>query len=208
MGPSRIRFVYFDLGKVIVDFDVEKMCRQMAEVVGTSPEFVHHLLYGEDLQRRYELGLITTDEFYEEFCARCGTRPDSDKLLDAACNIFTLNVNIVPIICRLSLVRFPLGLLSNTCEVHWVYLQRRFRGIMELFRVGCTSYQCHSMKPEIAIFRRAAQFAGCPPEEIFFVDDNEANVKGAQAAGFHASLYNGPQCLARELQSLGIPLVY
>lgn len=208
MKVPPIRFVYFDLGKVIVDFDVDKMCRQMADVAGVLPDDIRRVLYQEGLQRQYELGLLTTEGFYEEFCRRLQTRPDPEKLLEAACDIFTLNVQVVPIVCRLALVRFPIGLLSNTCEAHWLYLHRRYRGVMELFRTGCASYQCHAMKPDAQIFWRAAELAGCDPEEIFFVDDNPTNVNGAIAVGFRGMVYCGPRALAENLEGLGVPLVY
>ncbi|MCS7237946.1 MAG: HAD family phosphatase [Thermoguttaceae bacterium] len=206
--PGPVRFVYFDLGKVIVDFDVSRMCRQMAEVAGVSAELVHEALYGEGLQRQYELGLISTEEFYESFCRRIGACPRPEELLHAACDIFSLNLSVVPIVCRLALMRFPIGLLSNTCEAHWQYINRRYRGVAELFRLGCASYQVHAMKPDPEIFRRAAQLAGCPPEEIFFVDDHEPNVRGAQAVGFQAVVFQGAESLADELRARGISVDY
>ena len=199
-----IRFIYFDLGKVLVDFDIERMCRQMAEVAGTTAEVIHRILYEGGLQRRYELGLVTTQQFYELLCQELGARPDPEKLLEAACDIFSLNVAIVPVVTRLAAMRFPIGVLSNTCEVHWEYIHRRYRGVMELFSVGCASYQCHAMKPDPQIFRYAAELADCSPEEIFFVDDHPPNVAGAQAVGFQAVCFCGVDSLLRELEIRGI----
>lgn len=207
MGEA-IRFVYFDLGKVIVDFDVWRMCRQMAEVAEVSPEFVHQALYEGGLQRQYELGQITTEEFYQHFCRKIGRYPRREDLLEAACDIFTLNVRVLPVVCRLALIRVPLGLLSNTCEVHWQYIRKRYCGVMKLFSVGCASYQVHAMKPEPAIFEHAAKLAGCLPQEIFFVDDHEPNVIGAQAAGFQAVVYKGSELLAEELRARGLAIDY
>ena len=34
------KILYFDLGKVLVEFSHERMCKQMAEVAGTTPEAV------------------------------------------------------------------------------------------------------------------------------------------------------------------------
>jgi len=199
-----VRFIYFDLGKVLVDFDVDRMCRQMAEVVGTSPEAIHHVLYEGGLQRKYELGLVTTQEFYELFCKELGSWSDPKRLLEAACDIFSLNVPVIPLVTRLAAVRFPIGVLSNTCEAHWDYIYRRFRGVMELFPVGCASFQCHALKPESAIFHYAAELAGCKPQEIFFVDDHPPNVAGAQAMGFQAVRFCGVEALLTELEMRGI----
>jgi putative hydrolase of the HAD superfamily len=205
MAPS-VGFIYFDLGKVLVHFDVARMCRQIAAVTEVEPEQIHRVLYEEGLQRDYELGLISSEEFYERFCGRVGRRPDRKKLLEAACDIFWLNVSVVPIVSRLAAIRFPIGVLSNTCEVHWEYIHRRYRGLMELFPVGCASFQVHAMKPDERIFRQAAQLAGFPPEKIFFVDDHPPNVAGAQRAGFQAVQFLGAESLLHELEIRGVPV--
>ena len=40
MSSNRIRFLYFDLGNVLLTFDQRKAARQMADVAGITPEKV------------------------------------------------------------------------------------------------------------------------------------------------------------------------
>ena len=70
-----IEFLYFDLGMVLVTFSVERMCRQMAEVAGITPDRVHEVIFQQGLQRRYEVGAISEHEFYEEFCRAAPLAP-------------------------------------------------------------------------------------------------------------------------------------
>ncbi|GEM_PF-64379 len=198
------RFLYFDLGKVLVDFDVTRMCRQMGEVAGLSTEQVYRVIYSNGLQRRLELGLLDLEGFYEEFCNRIGKRPDFAALLAAANDIFSLNVDVVPLVAQVAHAGYRIGLLSNTCINHWEFIGTRFRGIIELFPVWVLSFEVHAMKPNAAIFEAATKSAGLPPEKIFFVDDNAANVEGARACGWDAVTFQGPKALAEELEKRGI----
>ena len=41
------KFLYFDLGKVILEFSHERMCAQMAEAAGTTVENVRSFVLGD-----------------------------------------------------------------------------------------------------------------------------------------------------------------
>ena len=205
---SQPKFIYLDLGKVLVDFDVEVMCRQMADVAGVTPQKVYEVVFDGGLQRRYELGQLSSREFYEEFCRAAGTWPDYDKLCWAGSAIFELRAEMIPIVAQLTLCGHRLGVLSNTCEQHWRYCTSRFRMLTELFPVHALSYRMHACKPQPEAYHRAAELAGWPPQEIFFTDDTPTHVAAAQAAGFDAVLFTGARQLAAELRRRGLVLSY
>ena len=65
---SRPRFLYFDLGKVLVDFDHDLMCRQLAAIADAEFEFVKRLIFGQgELMRMIEVGEISSEECYARF---------------------------------------------------------------------------------------------------------------------------------------------
>ncbi len=53
-------------------------------------------------------------------------------------------------------------------------------------------------KPAAAFFHAAATRSGCAPDEIFFIDDKQANVDAARREGWSAAVWDG----ARSLESL------
>jgi putative hydrolase of the HAD superfamily len=59
-------------------------------------------------------------------------------------------------------------------------------------------------KPELAIYRRAIDIVGRPPERILFIDDRAENVTGAQGAGLKTILFEGADKLREQLVSLGV----
>ncbi len=202
------QFFYFDLGRVLVDFTVEQMCRQMAEVAQTTVEEIQKVLFSDGLELRYERGQFSTEEFYEEFCTRIGKRVDFARLLHAAADIFTWKPESAALAVYLQQAGYRLGILSNTSPVHWEHCYRRYCVLRETFSTYALSYQVQHLKPEPGIYLAAAQLAGCPPEEIFFVDDHLPNVEGARAVGFDAVQYTRPAELADLLRLRGCHFNY
>jgi putative hydrolase of the HAD superfamily len=202
------KFLYFDLGKVVVDFDPGLMCRQMGEVAGIGPSRVSELLFEGGLQRQYELGQLSCREFYEVFCEKSGSRPDYDALQSAGSDIFEVNPTILPVVAQLQQAGYRLGILSNTCRSHWEHCLRRYRIVAEGFEVYVLSYEVGLAKPDARIFAAAAESAGVAAEEVFFVDDLPENVAGARAAGIDAVQYASATELAAELRARGIRFNY
>ncbi len=202
---AAIKFLYFDLGNVLVTFDHRRAARQMAEAAGVSEQAVWQLVFESDLLARVERGETSDREFYEIFCQATGTRADYEELQLAGSAIFDLNLSIIPLVGHLAAANIPLGILSNTSASHWDYVASGRYGIVPgPFEQIVLSYQTGSIKPEPVIYRVAAEQCGRSPEEIFFVDDRRDNVDGALKAGFDAVQFTSVDALARELRSRGL----
>lgn len=197
-------FFFFDLGNVLVSFDMSVACRQIGTLTGRPAEQIHELIFAGDLQRRYELGQVTERQFYEAFCRGSGTSPDCDAFLAAGADIFALNRPIVELVDRLHNAGRNLGILSNTCASHWRHLTRGdFAALPALFPTTVLSFQEGYAKPSAEIYTRAAQRIGVDPRRIFFVDDRSENVAGAQQCGWDAVLFVDADQLAQDLQRRG-----
>jgi len=192
------RFLYFDLGMVLVRFSAERMCRQMGQVAGIAPERVREVLFSDSLHMHYEVGGVSTEAYFEHFCRATGTRPDLTELCRAANEIFELNYSMVPVVSQLRAAGWRLGILSNTCECHWKYLLDTYRFLGE-FQVFALSFEIRAAKPDAAIYRAAADLAGVTPQEIFFTDDIAGHIAGARAAGLDAVQYTSTPELMAEL---------
>ena len=199
--PNKPRFLYFDLGNVLLKFDHEIACRQMAAVAGITPERVREIAIEGELFDGYETGDISGDQYYEMFCEQSGTRADYGDLRLAASEIFELNAPTCALVAQLKSARHRLGILSNTNEAHWEYIRGRGYGVVEnCFEIYALSFELRSMKPAQEIYLAAAELAGVSPGEIFFVDDRPENVAGALAAGFDAVQFTTVAALAADLR--------
>ena len=202
------KFLYFDLGKVLIDYSVERMLGQMAAVAGIAADAVREAVFAGGLMHQHETGRLSTREFYEAFCAAAGVRPDYGQLVAAAADIFEPNLTVLPLVAQLQQAGYPMGILSNTCEIHWEHCFRRYRIVADGFAVYALSHRIGALKPDAAIYCAAAELAGCAPEEIFFVDDIPGHVAGARAVGFDAVQFTTAAALADELRQRGIRFNY
>jgi putative hydrolase of the HAD superfamily len=207
MPPAAL---FFDLGNVLLGFSHERMCRQMAEVAGVSPDLVRHVLFAEEgpdcPQWRVEDGRLNCREYYELFCDRIGTRPERRALEHAACDIFWPLEESRELVQRLATAGHRLGILSNINPLHWQFVSDgRFPWLRppgaagSLFDFAVTSYEVGAMKPDARIYAAAVALAGAPAGSVFFVDDRAENVAGARAAGLDAVPFVGIAQLISDL---------
>ena len=203
------KFIYFDLGNVLLYFDHRRACRQMAAEAGTSADKVWDAVFAGDLELRYESGELDDRAFYEAFCQATDTRADFDRLQLAGSEIFEINHSLVPVVAQLDAAGHRLGILSNTCPAHWAYCTSgRFGLLDKAFDVTALSYQIGACKPAPEIYREAARLAGVRPDEIFYVDDIAGHVAGARQAGFDAVQYTTTAALVEALLTRGVRFNY
>ena len=213
-----IRFIYFDLGNVLLSFSHERMCAQVAAVAGIEAEAVRRALFdvatdaastgpasaGHSLQWRFERGEFDAATAYEEFCLASGVRPDRTAVHAAACNMFAELPESVALVRHLAAAGNRLGVLSNTNPIDFEFVREQFPFLRECFELHVVSYEAREMKPDAAIFAHAARRAGADAGEVFFTDDREENVAGAISAGLDAVLFTSAEQIAGELRRRGV----
>ena len=136
----------------------------MAAAAGLTKAQVRKAVFDSGLQWQYEEGQVTSQQFYEEFCRRTDRRPAYDALAYAAGTIFRMNGSMKPVLAHLKECGFRLGLLSNTCEMHWDYFASgRYAMIPDFFDVVTLSFRVGAMKPDPKIYAAAAEAADVGP---------------------------------------------
>ncbi len=96
-----------------------------------------------------------------------------------------------------------LGALNNEARETNEYRLNHF-GLRKYFQVALSSCYLGFRKPEAAIYQRALDILGRPPERILFIDDRTENVAAAAAVGLKAVRFEGAESLRRELRNLGV----
>ena len=199
MNFPKIEFVYFDLGNVVVNFDHQMSCHNLAAITELDGATINSALYESGLQDQYELGNLNDQEFAFQLNSELGTSVSTTRLCHAISDIFWLNRPIMPLISQVSAAGIPIGILSNTCHAHWSLILDKWPGISRLFPShSCIlSYEVNCKKPQPAIYSLAIEKAGIPAEHIFFVDDLAQNVAGAAKTGMQTNRYTSSNDLMK-----------
>ena len=205
-----IRNILFDLGKVLVPFDREiglnrlrpHLSGEMSLLLTDDPDAFLGLF--QEPAHELETGRMDFDEFASTMQRILGTSVDRDEFRLMWCDIFWLDERVVELGERLS-VRYDTYLASNTSQVHYDWILRRFPRVA-FYRDAALSYELGVMKPDPAYYEKAVEQFGIDPTESVFIDDRNENVASAVDAGLSGIRFRNHDQLVNELLQLGVDL--
>lgn len=198
------KFIYFDLGNVLVHFDPDIACRQVAEVLQTDAATIHTAMYDSGIEVQLESGQIDETEFLDGLFGRVGKTADADETLTAMSSMFRVNVPMIPVVAKLVASGVPMGILSNTCRPHWNWISEQNYSLLRLIGpIAALSYEIGCMKPDPKIYATACDIAEVQADDILFIDDRLDNVQGAIDCGWNGIHYSTVSTLIRDLRRAG-----
>jgi putative hydrolase of the HAD superfamily len=162
----------------------------------SSPDSIHHL---------YERGGTTLQALHESLVGRYGLGWDVDEFGRQFNDFFERNPPMENLLNLLK-PQAALWALSNTNATHLAHFETAYP-FFSLFRGIMASHEMGLRKPDPRIYRLALERMACRPEEVFFIDDSQANVESARKTGITAFHYtfNDPE-LRTALRSVGFIL--
>jgi len=198
-----IEVVYFDLGKVIVDFDHSRAAQELLKVTPLSLKEAMAVLSDDELVSEYETGRLSSQEHYRKVCRRLQMEVSIEKFRELWGSMFLPEPLLSESFLQDLKKRYRLMLLSNTNEIHFDFVIQNYP-ILRMIEERLLSYQAGCMKPQARIFELAIKKAGVAPENIFFTDDRPENIEAAQRSGIQALLFQSETQLKRDMVSRGM----
>ena len=142
------------------------------------------------MQVEYETGSISSAQFVSRIADSIGKKLDVADMLQAAADMFIPNPHILPVLERVRDLGIPMGLISNTCEAHWKWIDElEYPQVRGWFAPVILSYEIKSMKPDSFIYEEAQRHSAHDASGIFFTDDRLENVEAARRAGWTAEVF-------------------
>ncbi len=201
------KVIIFDLGKVVFDYDLNIISKSLSEYSPKKELFkdLETFFYAnKELFSDYEKGLISSSDFYQKFLNLLEiTNLPYDKFCDIWNNIFTPIQDVMDLIISLS-HRYELALLSNTNELHFDYLYKKYPDFFMNFKKLHLSYIMNKRKPDTEIYEEVLKYHNVEPHNMFFTDDNKENVYAAMAVGIKAFSFKNIIKLRQDLECFGI----
>ena len=183
--------IVFDLGKVLLDFDYSIAGRRIAAQTQLTDADVQKFLDQSPLLYRFETGLMTQREFFEEVRRQTGFRGSFEEFGGFFADIFT---EIPPMIALHAAVRragLPTYIFSNTNDLAMVHIRHNFPFFAN-FDGYILSYEVKAMKPDAKIYEALEQTTGKRGAEILYLDDRPENVEAGAARGWQVILHSDP----------------
>jgi FMN phosphatase YigB (HAD superfamily) len=204
---KKIKNIFFDLGNVLLDLDYQRARRQFRELLGETWDFEEGVMEANELFAAFQTGRIKEEDFFAAL-QKLAPRPVEKEDLMAAWNsmLDQLPWQRFAMLRRLK-NKYRLFLISNTNPTHLRHFNRLLRkenglGLKDFQTLFAKTYYSFEMgmgKPDPEVYRYIIRDSGIRPEETLFIDDLEANVRAAEAAGMKGYLHDPKKEIAEVL---------
>ena len=196
------RSVIFDVGKVLFEWDLRHLFAKLIDDPDELEWFVGHVVTPA-WHFQHDAGRPLTEMVPE----RQAEFPDHAHLIDAYAARFNETIpgpvpGSLDLVERLDAAGVPLFAITNFGHEFW-HGFRPTQPVFDRFRDIIVSGTERLMKPDPAIYALAIKRFGIDPAGALFIDDNPANVAGAEAAGIAAHRFEGAAGLEAELVARG-----
>lgn len=200
-----IEGLIFDFGGVIWNMRWDA-CQELEQAYSLPRGAVFRTLYRTEAWREVERGrgdrqawLDGAHRALEELAGR--PLPRLHELWRERQHLLSENVALIRALRPL----YRTAILSNA-DISLRARIERDLGLQDLFDAIICSAEAGMAKPDLAIYRLAADLLALPTDACLFVDDYEPNIKAAEEAGMRALLYRVDQGhdLRAQLAELGV----
>ena len=198
-----IRACIFDLGNVLVGFDIARGYRALAPHCRCSPAGMPGLILESGLVRPFERGEMSGEEFFRQLGAVLGLEVSYEKFCELWGSIFLPDPLVTDDLLAALRRGYRMVLLSNTNEIHFRMIQRNYTAVAH-FDAHILSCRVGAMKQAGEMYRQAVRQAGCEPSECFYTNDVEEFVEGGRRCGLDAVQFRGAAQLEAELRRRGM----
>jgi FMN phosphatase YigB (HAD superfamily) len=203
LSPNSADALLFDLGRVVIDIDFDKVLAAWAGHAGCEVAQLVGRLPPDEAWRRHEKGEIDDAEFFEALRASLAIGISDAQFLEGWNAIFVGEMpGIAPLLERAAR-HVPLYAFSNTNRPHVEHFSKAYAGVLCHFREIFLSSSIGLRKPDAAAYDHVVRAIGIPASRIVFFDDVAENIEGARARGLAAVHVTSSDDVARALSALG-----
>lgn len=193
--------ILWDAGGVIVGFDQAKCDEKLASSSNKSASEVSTILFGDSIKgkgyndglvEKFNLGRISSKEFYESVRIALGLNMGYRDFAEAWIDIFSINEKILAFMRKAAARGIRQGILSSTNPLHWDKMNQLcgLESLLGKNNILCTYHPDARMKkPDLKLFDCALQRLKAKKEETVYVDDIEKYLAAARTYGFGATVH-------------------
>ncbi|MFA7169345.1 MAG: HAD family hydrolase [Candidatus Paceibacterota bacterium] len=198
----------FDIGGVLVDFDLGIAIRRLEKFSPFGGEEIRGKIFDQNVDGRnlfidYETGVVGSSEFFEQVRKRTRLDMDYEDFARDWSDIFTENMKISHF---LELIKDDSKVIvSNISPLHWEGVSK-YHNINNFFTEDeiIKSYEVGFRKPDLRMYEMAKKILPADTEIIYF-DDSEKNVDVASELGIRGIKYD---CRDSDIDKIAKKLIY
>jgi putative hydrolase of the HAD superfamily len=202
--PGCADALLFDLGRVVIDIDFDRVLAVWAGHAGCVPADLAPRFVLDELHHRHERGQIDDAAFFEGLRERLGIGLTDAQLLEGWNAIFVGEVPGIEAQLARAGRQLPLYALSNTNAPHVAHFSREYAAVLRHFRSVFVSPEIGCRKPDPAAYDHVVAVTGIAAQRIVFFDDLAENIDAARAHGLIGVQVTSSDDVAKALGQLGL----
>jgi len=195
------KIVVFDLGKVLLDFDYAIAARKIAAHSSLALHEINRFIGSSGLTVKYELGLITRREFFEQTQPVIGFRGTFEEFGEYFAGIFTAIPPMIALHAELRQRGVPTYIFSNTNDLAIEHVRRNFP-FFTSFDGYVFSCEIGAMKPDTKIYEALEKLSGRRGADILYLDDRPENIAAGAARDWQVILHQSPELSRKAVEKL------
>jgi glucose-1-phosphatase len=194
----------FDLGRVVIDIDINRTIACWAAHARCDPRLIEERFRRDVSHHRHEVGEIDMAGYFAGLKAACEFDISYEQFVEGWNAIFVGEMPGMADLLKRAARQVPLYAFTNTNPDHEAVWSRRFADILANFQEIFVSSTIRLRKPDAAAYDHVVKAIGVPAERIVFFDDGIENVEGARARGLQAVHVRSSADVAHALDALGL----
>jgi len=197
---TQIKFVYFDIGGVLLDFDqVFVELGKIANKPAALAREAHYLLDHDVCSDR-----MSVEEYWTRFQEHMGAKIEIPKRIDEYFVDYFFPITATHKLAEDLTNMMRVGLLSNMWGRMFPLMKRKTLIPAIAYDVEIVSNELKVHKPQQEIFEIAEDRSGAIGEELILIDDSKGNVNAAIEFGWQGFVFdtNNPDDSVKKLREM------
>jgi FMN phosphatase YigB (HAD superfamily) len=203
-APNSADVLLFDIGRVVLDIDFNKVMTCWAGHAGCTPAELAGRFVVDDSFKHHEVGRIDDAAFFHNLRTSLDIGISDEQFLEGWNAIFAGEMPGISAMLAKAGQRLPLYAFSNTNPAHVAHFSRAYADVLSHFREIFLSSSIGLRKPDAGAYDHVVKAIGVPASRILFFDDAAANIEGARSRGLAAVHVTSMDDVAKALTALGI----
>jgi HAD superfamily hydrolase (TIGR01509 family) len=180
-----VRHVIFDIGGVLINYDFRRLASALSGRTDQDPRRLLALL-AQDVVHEVETGRTDPEDFFHRVMAPLLPGMTYDDWIGAWADNYSVNAPGWALLEDARESGRTVSLLSNLAHYNQLAIERKFPDFFRTPHHSFYSYELGFQKPDPRIYEAVCQALGVAPDECFFLDDLEENVRSAREVGMGA----------------------
>lgn len=196
--------VIFDLGKVVFDLSFDRVFQFWAKASTKDVDEIKDKFQFDAVFDEFEKGKITPEEFRIIISRKLDLTLTDQEFDEGWCDLYLATYcRIDDLLAELS-QHYQLVALTNTNSIHSAVWQLKYANTLRHFQRVFSSHELKERKPDAKAYQMVLDYLQVNPQQVVFLDDNLANINGADQLGIKTILVSSFAQMTAELRAIGL----